>query len=52
MASVEWPFIGDGEQALNDFMTLHDFVRFGSITGSAEDIIFIKDYLEEFRQYE
>ena len=52
MASIEFDHIGDGEQALNDFMTLHGFVRFGSITGRTYDIIFIQDYLEEFRQFE
>ena len=48
---MEWFLIGDGEEALNEFMALHGFVRFGSITGTSPDVIYVKDYLEEFRDF-
>jgi hypothetical protein len=45
--------VGEGEEAMNHYMILHGFLRFGSISESyTRDVVYVKDYLEDFRNFE
>lgn len=50
---MEWDHVGEGEEAMNDYMIHHGFVRFGTISEFyTRDVVYFKDYLEDFRNVE
>lgn len=50
---MEWNHITEGEEALIHLMEKNNFVKFGHIEMAfTQDIIFVKDFLEDLRQYE